>query len=181
MSEVHGPPSSGRTGLVLSLVAQATRAGELTAWVDPGDRLDPSSADAAGADLERLLWLRGRRGDEVRSLAEAASALATLLGSGLFAVLVLDLAGLEGHALRRLPATTWIRLERAVAPTTSALVLIADAHLAASPLGASLALRPQGPRFMGGPGPGRLLTGLSAFAEAGPYARRQAAFALHAV
>jgi hypothetical protein len=183
MSEVHGPPSSGRTGLVLSLVARATRAGELAAWVDPGDRFDPSSAAGGGADLERLLWLRGRRGaePEARALAEATSALATLLGSGLFAVLVLDLAGLEGRELRRLPATTWIRLQRAVAPTTSALVLIADAHLATSPLGASLALKPQGPRFSGAPGPGRLLTGLLAFAEAGPYARRHAAFALHAV
>ena len=50
-----------------------------------------------------------------------------------------------------------------------------------SPLGASLALRPEGPRFAGAPGPGRLLTGLSAFAEAGPYARRHATFALQTI
>jgi hypothetical protein len=183
MSEVHGPASSGRTGLLLSAVAQATRAGELVAWVDPGDRFDPASAAGAGADLERLLWLRGRRGleAEARVLAEAVSSLATLLGSGLFAILVLDLAGFSERELRRLPATTWVRLQRAVAPTRSALVLIADAHVAMSPLGAVLALRPQGPRFSGTPGPGRLLTGLSAFAEAGPYARRHASFALQTV
>jgi len=183
MSEVHGPASSGRTGLLLSAMAQATRAGELVAWVDPGDRFDPASAAGAGADLERLLWLRGRRGleAEARALAEATSSLATLLGSGLFAVLVLDLAGFGERELRRLPATTWIRLQRTVAPKHSALVLIADAHVAMSPLGAVLALRPQGPRFSGAPGPGRLLTGLSAFAEAGPYARRHATFALQTV
>ena len=183
MSEVHGPASSGRTGLLLAAVAQATRAGELVAWVDPGDRFDPASAAGAGADLERLLWLRGRRGieAEARALAEATSSLATLLGSGLFVVLVLDLAGFGERELRRLPATTWIRLQRAVAPTRSALVLIADAHVATSPLGAVLALRPQGPRFSGAPGPGRLLTGLSVFAEAGPYARRHATFALQTV
>ena len=39
MSEVHGPASSGRTGLLLALVAQATRAGALCAWVDPGDQI----------------------------------------------------------------------------------------------------------------------------------------------
>ena len=66
---------------------------------------------------------------EARALAEAMSALATLLGSGLFAVLVFDLAGFSERELRRLPATTWVRLQRAVAPTHSALVLIADAHV----------------------------------------------------
>ena len=183
MSEVHGPPSSGRTGLVLSLVARATRAGVLAAWVDPGDRFDPASAAAAGADLKRLLWLRGPHGlpAEACAITEAASALATLLGSGLFAVLVFDLAGLPERDLGRLPGTTWIRLQRAVASTSSALVLIADTHIAASALGASLALRPEGPRFSGAPGPGRLLTGLTAYAVAGPYARRHATFALHAV
>lgn len=183
MSEVHGPVSSGRTGLTAALVAQATRAGALGAWVDPGDRFDPASAAAAGADLARLLWLRGRRGveAEAHALSEATAALATVLGSGLFAVVVFDLAGLHARELSRLPSTTWIRLQRAVAPTTAALVLLADAHVATSPLGASLALSAQGPRFAGDPGPGRLLTGLTAFAEAGPYARQHAAFALHAV
>jgi hypothetical protein len=183
MSEIHGPASSGRTGLAAALVAQTTRAGALGAWVDPGDRFDPASAAAAGADLSRLLWLRGRRGVEVeaRALGEATAALATVIGSGLFAVVVFDLAGLPARELYRLPATTWIRLQRAIAPTTSALVLLADAHVATSPLGASLALSARGPRFAGDPGPGRLLTGLTAFAEAGPYARQSAAFALHAV
>jgi hypothetical protein len=183
MSEVHGPTSSGRTGLITSAVAQATRSGALGVWVDPGDRFDPTSAAAAGTDLERLLWLRGRRGEaaEARALGETVAALATVLGSGLFAVVVFDLAGLSAHELRRLPATTWLRLQRAVAPTTTALLLLADAHVSTSPLGVSLALASQGPRFTGAPGPGRLLNGLTAFAEAGPYARRHATFALHAV
>ena len=180
VSEVHGPASSGRTGLLLGLVAQATRAGALCAWVDPGDRFDPATASAAGTCLSRLLWLRGK-GADAPHLAESTSALVTLLGSGLFTVLVFDLAGLPEREIRRLPSTTWIRLERAVSPTSSALVLLADAHVSRSPLGASLALRPEGPRFAGAPGPGRLLTGLSAFAEAGPYARRHATFALQTI
>ena len=61
-SEIHGPPSSGRTGVLLALLAHTTRAGALAALVDPLDRLDPGSAAAAGVDLERLLWLRGPRG-----------------------------------------------------------------------------------------------------------------------
>src|SRR5262245_10734458 len=55
LSEVHGPASSGRTGLVLALLARSTRGGALAALVDPADRLDPASAAAAGIDLARLL------------------------------------------------------------------------------------------------------------------------------
>jgi hypothetical protein len=183
MSEVHGPPSSGRTGLLLSLAARTTRGGELVAWVDPGDAFDPSSAATAGVELARVLWLRGRRGPEplAASLHEGIAALATLLGSGLFAVVVLDLVPFPEGQRRRLPGTTWIRLQRAAAPTTTALVLLAERHVATSALGASLALRSEGPRFAGMPGPGRLLTGLTAFAEAGPYARLKAGFALQAI
>ena len=94
VSEVHGPASSGRTGLVLAAVARATQRSALVAWVDPADRLDPASAAAAGVTLPRLLWLRGGR------LPDAAAAVGTLLGSGLFDLLVLDLAGVAAGPLR---------------------------------------------------------------------------------
>jgi len=61
LSEIHGPASSGRTGALLALLARTTGRGALAALVDPLDRLDPSSAAAAGAELSRLLWLRGPR------------------------------------------------------------------------------------------------------------------------
>src|SRR5580765_5663646 len=67
ISEVHGASSSGRTALVLALAARLTRAGSLVAWVDPGDRLDPGSAAAAGvpaAARQRLpgtTWIRLQR------------------------------------------------------------------------------------------------------------------------
>lgn len=161
VSEVFGPASSGRTGLLLSVVTRVTRAGALAAWVDPADRLDPASAASAGADLSRLLWLRG-----TRALPEAVSAAGTLLGSGLFDVVVLDLAGLAAEA-RRLPGATWIRLQRTIEETKTALALLADAHTACGPGGASLAMSPSGPRWSGCPGPGRLLRGLAAEARAG--------------
>ena len=104
ISEVHGACSSGRTALVLALAARLTRAGSLVAWVDPGDRLDPGSAAAAGVHLARLLWLRGeRRGRDTRALLPAVSAVGTLLGSGLFEAVVFDLAGIAGRARQRLP------------------------------------------------------------------------------
>lgn len=162
VSEVHGAASSGRTALVLALVARLTGAGSLVAWVDPGDHLDPPSAAAAGIALTRLLWLRGDgRSGHMRMLSPALSAVGTLLGSGLFEAVVLDLAGISSAARQRLPGTTWIRLQRLVEDQPTALLLIADGHVAHGPAGATLALRSAAPRWSG-TAPARLLRGLGA-------------------
>lgn len=184
LSEIHGPASSGRTGALLALLAQTTGRGALAALVDPLDRLDPSSAAAAGADLARLLWLRGPRiaAEEASSkaLASATAAVATLAASGLFDVVALDLAG-AARDLRRLPHTTWLRLQRVVEDTATAVVLVAEEHVARGPGGAALALDPAAPRWSGPPGPARLLAALAARARAGRHGLRAADFALAAL
>jgi hypothetical protein len=58
VSEICGRASSGRTGVLLAALARSTRNGEVCALVDAGDALDPTSAEAAGVDLQRLLWVR---------------------------------------------------------------------------------------------------------------------------
>src|SRR5207245_2219267 len=162
VSEVHGTPSSGRTGLVLALVARLTRAGSLVAWVDPADRLDPTSAATAGVALPRLLWVRGDgRARDARELLAAVSAVGTLLGSGLFEAVILDLAGVPAAVRQRLPGATWIRLQRMVEGQPTALLLLADGHVAHGPGGATLALKAAGPRWTGA-APGRLLCGIGA-------------------
>ncbi len=175
LSEWYGPASSGRTGLLLSLLARVTGQGALAALVDPLDAFDPASAAAAGADLARLLWLRGPRGQDVspKAVVEATAAVATLAGSGLFDVVALDLAG-AGTALRALPATTWLRLARLVEETPTALVVVADHHVATSPGGVTLALEPAGVGWSGPPGPGRLLRTLVGRARAGRHGRHVA-------
>ncbi len=184
LSEVHGPASSGRTGTLLALVARLTAGGGLVALVDPLDRLDPASAAAAGAVLERLLWLRGpRAGDDEappKALAAATQAAATLAGSGLFELVALDLAGISAGAARALPATTWLRLQRLVEETPTALLVVADRHLACGPAGVSLALEPAGARWSGPPGPARLLRGLIARACTGRPALRSTELTLAA-
>ena len=164
--------------LVLSLLARTTRGGSLAALVDPADRFDPASAASTGVDLARLLWLRGGYGPP--ALATAVSAVGTAAASGLFEIVVLDLANAPDHELRRLPGPTWIRLQRAVEETPTALLLIASGHVAKSPGGASLALPPSKPRWSGPSGPGRLLSALEAEMQAGFPAPRRAAFALRA-
>src|SRR5262245_49673079 len=59
LSELVGARSSGRTSMLLRMMAAATARGELVALVDALDTLDVSSAAAAGVDLDRLLWIRG--------------------------------------------------------------------------------------------------------------------------
>src|SRR5215207_4911587 len=60
LSEIAGPRSSGRTTLLLQLIAAAARRGEIAALVDTLDRFDVASACDAGVDLDRLLWVRGQ-------------------------------------------------------------------------------------------------------------------------
>ena len=58
ISEITGEASSGGTSVILSLLAEATTRGEVAAYIDVSDCLDPLSVSAAGVDLERLLWVR---------------------------------------------------------------------------------------------------------------------------
>jgi len=58
ISEVTGPRCSGRTTLALSLASAVTRSGNVSAWIDASDALDPASAAANGVDLDRMLWVR---------------------------------------------------------------------------------------------------------------------------
>ena len=64
LTELFGPASSGRTSVMLSLVGAVTRRQEVCAVIDVTDSFDPVSAEAAGVDLKRLLWVRcGKSGE----------------------------------------------------------------------------------------------------------------------
>src|SRR5207247_4341682 len=109
LSELVGPRSSGRTSLLLRLLAAATARGELVALVDALDMLDVESAAAAGIDLDRLLWVRGHvvpnpglcRDMNQRALEQAIRALALVLQAGNFGVVMLDVADAPPKAIRR--------------------------------------------------------------------------------
>lgn len=117
--ELTGTRSSGRFALALAALAAATRAGEAAALVDLGDHLEPKSAEAAGLDLRRLLWVRPR------SLKEAVMAAEMVLSAG-FAVVTLDL-GTSPQPLHRVPASVWVRLARAAETHSCALLLLSPA------------------------------------------------------
>lgn len=58
LTEMIGPTSSGRTSVMMSLMAEVTRRQEVCAVIDATDSFDPVSAKAAGVDLKRVLWVR---------------------------------------------------------------------------------------------------------------------------
>lgn len=99
LTEICGPASSGRTSLLLSVLAEATGREEACALVDAGDAFDPCSAAAAGVDLARLLWVRCGN----PPLEQALKAADLLLQAGGFGLVALDLGDVPPALARRVP------------------------------------------------------------------------------
>src|SRR5258706_2355345 len=84
ITEVFGPESSGKTTLMLSVIANAQRAGGLAAFVDVEHAVDPSYAKKIGVNLDDLLISKPDGGEEALTIAE------TLIRSNAVAVLMVD-------------------------------------------------------------------------------------------
>ena len=164
VSELAGPHSSGRTTLLLRLLAAATRRGEIAALIDTCDRLDVASASAAGIDLERLLWIRGTSSGLV--VDRALKALNLVLQAGGFGVVVLDLADVPLRVLKSLPFTTWLRVQRIVEGSDTACLLVGPEPLARSAGGLTVMCTGQTTWNVDAPERARVTAGLSAAALA---------------
>jgi recombination protein RecA len=148
LSELVGPRSSGRTSLLLQTLAAATARGELVALVDALDMLDVESATAAGVDLDRLLWIRGHvvpnpglcRDTNQRALEQAIRAFTLVLQAGNFGLVVFDAAEAPADAIRRLPFTTWLRLQRIIEGSQTTCLLVGGETMARSSAGLTLKL-----------------------------------------
>jgi hypothetical protein len=129
-------------------MAAATRRGELVALVDVLDMLDVASAADTGIDFDRLLWIRGHvvinpgycRDTNQRALEQAIRALALVLQAGNFGLVAFDAGEAPPEALRRLPFTTWLRLQRMVEGTQTVCVLVGPAPMARSSAGLTVRL-----------------------------------------
>ena len=163
LSEIAGAPSSGRTTLVLQMVAAATRRGEIAALVDPVDRLDVASVVASGVDLDRLLWIRGEGATAAscaeRAVERALKALNLVLQAGGFGFVAIDLADVPPRALRAVPHTTWLRVQRIIEGTDTACILVTAQPLARSAGGLTLSLAGRA-RWVGASDRSRLIAGL---------------------
>ena len=171
--ELVGPSSSGKTSLLFSVLKQATHRGEMVAYVDTFDTLDPGFAAQSGIDLQRLLWIRCG-GTQAHPMPKALRATDILVQAGGFGVVVLDLDSGEKRkhpACRKVPLHTRFRRQRALQESSTVLGVLEPVSSAGSAAALVLTLRgrkrnwtlPQGdtsPAFRDADPPHSLLQGL---------------------
>lgn len=115
--------TSGRTSLLLSLLAQVTGKEQFCAVVDASDSFDPESADAVGVCLSRLLWVRCiQRG--MKAVEQAFKSADILIQNGGFGVIAIDLGNVDEKLIRKIPLTTWFRFARVMEAMPTALVIL---------------------------------------------------------
>ncbi len=82
--EIFGPESSGKTTLMLHVIANAQKSGGLAAFIDAEHALDPAYAKKLGVNLDDLLVSQPDSGEEALSICE------TLARSNALDVIVID-------------------------------------------------------------------------------------------
>jgi hypothetical protein len=169
LTEISGPESSGRTALLFALLTQSTRRGECCAWIDASGSFDPASAEHAGADLTRLLWVNCNA-DCSGNTEQALKSVDLILQSGGFGLIVLDLGDIPDKEVRRIPLASWFRLRHAAERTGAALIAVERQVNARSCSSLQLELRRKGPVWVG-----KLLRGLETQVESRKHYRAQTA------
>ncbi|MFH1566335.1 MAG: recombinase RecA [bacterium] len=82
--EVFGPEASGKTTLVLHVIAEAQKKGGVAAFIDAEHALDPLYAKRIGVDIDNMLISQPDTGEQALEIAE------TLIRSGAVDVIVID-------------------------------------------------------------------------------------------
>jgi hypothetical protein len=145
--------------VAIATVAAATVRGEVVAWLDAADVLDPASVAAVGVDLRRVLWVRPR------GVEEAVRAAELVLEVGGFTVVVLDFGsgvssaqgrGGKGRGALRL------RLARAVERAGAVALVLAERPWVGTLAGVTVVLGRGGVRWgEGADGEPRWLAGIA--------------------
>ena len=152
--------SSGRMAILCSLLAHATDRQELCALIDASDCFDAGSAESAGVNLPRLLWVRcgkkrktgpadrGKKAEcrgaeqrRIKPLEQAFKAVDILIQNGGLGLIVIDLGEIEEQLVRKIPLTTWFRFARVIEKHPTALVVFATYPAAQSCAALTLHIR----------------------------------------
>jgi recombination protein RecA len=135
ITEISGPPSSGRTSTMVSILIESIGNDEVCALIDCHDAFDPKSAAAAGLDLQRLLWVRCHKLDQVLKSTDL------LLQGGGFGRVVMDLTDLPRSQVQSVPLASWFRFQRTIEKTPTALIVMSSHSVVQS--AAAIVLRMQ--------------------------------------
>lgn len=82
--EIYGPEAGGKTTLSLHILAQAQKAGGVTAFIDAEHALDPAYAKRVGVDIDSMLISQPDSGEQALEIAEK------LVRSGAVDLIVVD-------------------------------------------------------------------------------------------
>jgi hypothetical protein len=123
ITEIISPNLSAGSGfLIHHLLQVAQRDHFFLALIDGRDSFDIYDSGA----LQHLLWIRCEKANEAVKAADF------LLRDGNFPLVILDLVLNPADELRRIPATSWYRLQRLVEPTPTAFMVISRHNMVAS-------------------------------------------------
>ena len=119
LTEIYGPPCSGKTSILQSILAARTRS-EACALVDAQDSFDPVGSQRAGVVLQRLLWIRCHGIDQALRSADL------LLHGGGFSLIALDLSDVPARLVRQVQLNVWFRMRRAVENSSTVFLVLAQ-------------------------------------------------------
>jgi recombination protein RecA len=151
LSEICGSGlgSSGKTSVLISLLAQASRQ-HFCALVDAGDSFDPASGEAAGIYFPRFLWVRcGKSRVKLPPLEQAFKVADILLQSGGFGLIAVDISAIPERVVRKVPLSSWFRFSRVIEKQAAALVFVEQEPHAASCAGLVLRIAAGAPVISG--------------------------------
>lgn len=117
-------PSAGSASLIHALLRLAQRDRHFVALIDGSDSFDPGSSDNSA--LRHLLWVRCRKA------FDAIKAIDLLLRDGNFPLVIVDLVLNTAEELRKIPQTSWYRLQRLAEAVPTACLIINRQSLVSS-------------------------------------------------
>src|SRR5436309_6903606 len=117
-------PSAGSASLVHALLRAAQQDRHFVALIDGSDSFDPGSSDNSA--LRHLLWVRCRKA------FDAVKAADFLLRDGNFPLVIVDLVLNPAEELRKIPQTSWYRLQRLAEAVPSACLIMNRQNMVSS-------------------------------------------------
>jgi hypothetical protein len=116
--------SAGSASLIHALLRSAQRGRHFVGLIDGSDSFNPDSSDNAA--LRHLLWVRCRKAFDAIKAADL------LLRDGNFPLVIVDLVLNTPPELRKIPQTSWYRLQRLVEAVPTACLVINRQSLVSS-------------------------------------------------
>ncbi len=116
--------SAGSASLIHALLRSVKRDQHFIALIDGSDSFDPGSSE--NSVLRHLLWVRCRKAFDTIKATDF------LLRDGNFPLVIVDLVLNSAEELRKIPQTSWYRLQRLVEAVPTACLVMNRKSLVAS-------------------------------------------------